>query len=85
MLITFDQGSRVHKSQRIDDYGESYSIGDVIGCYISLDDNPQNNKIIFFKNGIEQGIAFFGEEIPPGVYFPAVSLYMKVGFYLSSS
>lgn len=71
-------GSRVHRSQRIDDYGEPFGVGDVIGCCISLDDNPQLNKMIFFKNGVEQGIAFFGDEITPGVYFPAISVYMKV-------
>ena len=72
-------GSRVHDSQRQDDYGESYSTGDVIGCYLSLDsDNSTMNKMVFFKNGMDQGVAYSGKEIPPGVYFPAVSLYMKV-------
>ena len=31
----------------------------------------------FFHNGIDQGIAYAGQEIPSGVYFPAVSLYME--------
>jgi hypothetical protein len=74
-------GSKVHDSVRNDEYGESYSAGDVIGCLIILDDNNLNsNQMRFYKNGIDQGIAFSGKEIPSGVYFPAVSLYMKV-FY----
>ena len=31
----------------------------------------------FFLNGIDQGVAYKGKEIPLGVYFPAVSVYMK--------
>jgi hypothetical protein len=50
----------------------------VIGCYINLDENPQNNRIAFYKNGVYQGIAYSGEEVVSGVYFPAISIYMKV-------
>lgn len=32
------------------------------------------NHIRFFKNGRDQGIAF--TDIPPGIYFPSLSLYM---------
>jgi len=32
-----------------------------------------NSKIIFFKNGVSQGVAF--EDIYKGCYFPAISLY----------
>lgn len=71
-------GSRVHNSQRVDGYGESFGVGDVIGCWIYLDENPAQNKMGFYKNGVFQGIAYSGEEVPTGVYFPAVSLYMKV-------
>lgn len=81
-------GSRVHQSQRIDDYGEPYGPGDIIGCYINLDDNNELNKIIFYKNGVDQGVAYSGEEIPPGVYFPAISVYMRVRnlcFFLTRS
>jgi len=67
----------VHKSERIDDYGEPFTVGDVIGCLITLDENPIFNKISFFKNGKDQGIAYSGEEVPPGIYFPALSLYMQ--------
>eukprot|EP01038_Epipyxis_sp_PR26KG_P012200 gene12200-16343_t len=71
-------GSKVHDSLRIDNYGDSFGVGDIIGCYISLDDvNIITNKIIFFKNGISQGIAYSGNEIPPGLYIPSISLYMK--------
>jgi hypothetical protein len=78
----FVTGSRVNKSQRIDDYGEPYTSGDVIGCFVSLDENSQNNKIVFYKNGINQGIAYSGEEVISGVYFPAISIYMKVNWNL---
>ena len=76
-------GSKVHKSLRVDNYGESFGVGDIIGCYIHLGDEQSatSNRISFFKNGIDQGIAFCGNEIPSGVYFPAVSLYMKVCMY----
>ena len=53
-------------------------MGDIIGCFVNLDDfNPQNNAIRFFKNGQDQGIAYEGKEVPPGIYFPAISMYMK--------
>ena len=70
----------MHKSVRVDNYGESFGVGDIIGCFIHLGDeqNTNSNRISFFKNGVDQGVAFSGSEIPSGVYFPAVSLYMKV-------
>jgi hypothetical protein len=71
-------GSRVHKSERYDDYGASFGPGDVIGCFISLDESGLQNKMIFFKNGVSQGEAYSGKDIPPAVYFPAVSLFNKV-------
>lgn len=74
-------GSKIHDSVRYDNYGESYSIGDIIGCYIKLDDyDPSQNHIRFFKNGQDQGVAYQNKEVSSGLYFPAVSLYMKVIF-----
>lgn len=72
-------GAKVHRSVRVDNYGDPYGEGDIIGCFIKLDDaNPDNNLIRFFKNGVDQGVAFKGkDDIPCGVYFPAISLYMK--------
>lgn len=76
-------GSKVHCSNRDDNYGSSFGPGDIIGCYLFLDDqNPLTNQMRFFKNGKDQGIAYSGKELPPGVYFPAVSVYMKVSFFL---
>lgn len=63
---------------RIDNFGEGFAAGDVIGCYIYLDDNSLNNKIVFFKNGVSQGVAYQGLEVKPGIYFPAISIYMEV-------
>ena len=69
------RGSKIHDSVREDDYGEPYSYGDIIGCCISLNDqDPSENYISFYKNGVDQKKAY--ESIPPGVYFPAVSIYM---------
>ena len=50
----------------------------MIGCYIRLDDfDPmRNNEMRFYKNGRCQGVAFTGFAM--GLYFPAVSVYMKV-------
>lgn len=72
-------GSKVHNSCRTDFYGDPFGVGDIIGSYIKLDStNSENNEIRFFKNGIDQGIAFKGAEIASGVYTPAISLFMKV-------
>ena len=72
-------GSKVHNRVRDDKYGSAYGPGDIIGCFLHLDDqDPENNQMRFFKNGVDQGIAFQGREIENGVYFPAVSLYKQV-------
>ena len=75
-------GSKVHKSLRIDHYGEPYGPGDVVGCHIALFEDPALNKMSFYKNGADQGVAYSGVDIPSGIYFPAVSLYMKVSTVL---
>ena len=71
-------GSKSHKSQRVDHYGEPYQPGDVIGCHIALFEDSSLNNMSFYRNGVDQGVAYRGAEIPAGIYFPAVSLYMKV-------
>lgn len=70
----------MHKSVRIDNYGEPYGPGDVVGCHIALFEDPSLNRMSFYRNGVDQGVAYSGADIPPGIYFPAVSLYMKVCF-----
>jgi hypothetical protein len=41
-----------------------------------LDDTvSENNQIRFFKNGVDQGVAFKGADVPKGIYYPAISLY----------
>lgn len=80
LQIMISIGSKVHNSLRVDTYGEEFGVGDIIGCFIHLSDeqNLTSNSISFFKNGVDQGVAYSGSEIPGGIYFPAVSLYMKV-------
>lgn len=70
----------MNSSQRVDHYAQPYGVGDIIGCfiYLSEDMSGNNNKISFYKNGIDQGEAYTGKDVPNGVYFPAVSVYMKV-------
>ena len=70
-------GSKCSAGVRDDVYGSSFGPGDVIGCYISLDtDEPAENVMKFFKNGVDQGVAYRGLEIDEkGVFFPAVSLF----------
>ena len=78
-------GSKVHSSNRDDNYGSAFGTGDIIGCYLFLDDqNPLTNQMRFFKNGKDQGIAYNGKELPSGVYFPALSLYMEVSTCVST-
>jgi hypothetical protein len=80
-------GSIVHDSMRRDNYGEQFGPGDVIGMYIHLDRaealegalakpeaGPEGNIIKFFKNGVDQGIAF--KNVLPSEFRPAISVYM---------
>ena len=54
-------------------YGEPYSTGDVITCYIDLDSNPK--AIFFAKNGKYLDVAFrLGPEADGKVFFPHVSV-----------
>ena len=79
-------GSKVHSSNREDDYGKPFGSGDIVGCYLFLDDHdPITNQMRFFRNGKDQGIAYSGKDLPSGVYFPAISLYMQVSTTTSSS
>jgi hypothetical protein len=70
-------GSKVHDSDR-QSYGEPYGPGDVVGCSLTMSDDPSRTRLCFYKNGVSQGVAYSGAEVPLGVYFPAVSLYVDV-------
>ncbi|XP_021736630.1 E3 ubiquitin-protein ligase RKP-like [Chenopodium quinoa] len=66
-------GKRVKKWNEEDEgYGQPWVVGDVIGCCIDLDED----RILFYRNGISLGVAFSGiRKMNPGLgYFPAVSL-----------
>lgn len=82
-------GSILHQSQRDDSWndGEGFTVGDVVGCAIGLDQGePKYNHIRFFKNGsglgpivLRKGKRTGGEAfsgIESGTYYPAVSSYM---------
>jgi hypothetical protein len=56
-------------------YGASYTVGDVIGVALDLD----NRTIAFYKNGVSQGVAV--SSLPSGTIYPALSC----GSYSSST
>lgn len=66
-------GRRVSKwNKEAETYGQSWVVGDIIGCCIDLD----RDEILFFRNGNSLGVAFHGiRKMGPGFgYYPAVSL-----------
>lgn len=78
-------GSRIHNSRRHDHWGgEEFGPGDIIGLCMTMGETGGNMRA--FKNGdamghfvISKGKRDGGacfEDISPGVYYPAVSVYM---------
>ncbi|KAG1334510.1 E3 ubiquitin-protein ligase RKP [Cocos nucifera] len=66
-------GKRVSKwNKEPKSYGQSWVVGDVIGCCIDLD----ADMISFYRNGESLGVAFDGvRKMEPGLgYYPAISL-----------
>lgn len=66
-------GKRVIKwNLNAEPYGQSWVIGDVIGCCIDL----EADEISYFRNGVSLGVAFNGiRKMVPGLgYYPAISL-----------
>lgn len=66
-------GRRVSKwNKEAETYGQSWVVGDVIGCCIDLD----RDEILFFRNGNALGVAFHGiRKMGPNLgYYPAISL-----------
>lgn len=66
-------GKRVSKwNKEAEAYGQSWVVGDVIGCCIDLD----HDEISFYRNGVSLGVAFNGiRKMVPGLgYYPAISL-----------
>ncbi|KAJ7956899.1 E3 ubiquitin-protein ligase RKP [Quillaja saponaria] len=66
-------GRRVSKwNKDAETYGQSWVVGDVIGCCIDLD----CDEILFYRNGVSLGVAFHGiRKMRPGFgYYPAISL-----------
>jgi Set1/Ash2 histone methyltransferase complex subunit ASH2 len=78
-------GSRIHNSKRHDHWGgEPFGPGDVVGLCMTMGETGGNMRA--FKNGdamghfiITKGKREGGEcfeDIPEGVYYPAISVYM---------
>ncbi|KAF5749930.1 E3 ubiquitin-protein ligase RKP [Tripterygium wilfordii] len=66
-------GKRVMKwNKQAEQYGQSWVVGDVIGCCIDLD----HDEISFYRNGASLGLAFDGiRKMGPGFgYYPAISI-----------
>lgn len=66
-------GRRVNKwNKDAETYGQSWVVGDVIGCCIDL----ECDEISFYRNGVSLGVAFHGiRKMGPGLgYYPAISL-----------
>ncbi|PWA96579.1 B30.2/SPRY domain-containing protein [Artemisia annua] len=66
-------GERVLKwNLNAEPYGESWVVGDVIGCCIDL----ERDEISYYRNGVSLGVAFNGiRKMVPGLgYYPAISL-----------
>ena len=58
-------------NRQFDDYGEAFGKGDVIGCYLDLD----NMEIAYTKNGVDLGLAFeINRNFRNKPFFPAVVL-----------
>ncbi len=66
-------GSVVHNSRVMHCGLAPWTTGDVIGCLLWQPDPETPGQILFFKNGLPQGVAF--ANVPTAVYFPAVSLH----------
>ncbi|XP_058084516.1 E3 ubiquitin-protein ligase RKP [Magnolia sinica] len=66
-------GKRVKKwNKDAEKYGQSWVVGDVIGCCIDLD----CGEILYYRNGVSLGVAFDKvRKMGPGLgYYPAISL-----------
>lgn len=66
-------GKRVIKwNLNAEPYGQSWVVGDVIGCCIDF----ENDEISYYRNGVSLGVAFNGiRKMVPGLgYYPAISL-----------
>ena len=67
-------GSKITKGVKTA-YGDPYSSGDVIGMCVKCHKQGSWYEIQFFKNGVDQGVAFVITEATKDEYFPIVSLY----------
>ena len=83
-------GTKVTQSFRYS-YGEPYKPGDTLGLMIHVaEGDPTDGSfrlvtMVFYKNGVDQGVAFdFEHENIQGKFFPAASLYGDAAVTLNS-
>ncbi len=72
----YEQGGPIFTSGSGTTFGNTYTVGDIIGCAVDLD----NNKIYFHKNGTYQASGnpssgTYGYTINAGTYYLGASLY----------
>jgi hypothetical protein len=72
----YEQGGSIFTSGSGTTFGNTYTVGDIIGCAVDLD----NNKIYFHKNGTYQASGnpssgTYGYTINAGTYYLGASLY----------
>ncbi|KAJ6366076.1 hypothetical protein OIU77_002616 [Salix suchowensis] len=66
-------GKRVRKwNNDVEPYGQPWVVGDVIGCCT----NPNDDEILFYRNGVSLRVAFHGicKMGPGSEYYPTISL-----------
>lgn len=70
-------GKKSHAKQ-FDNYGESFGMHDVIGCFLDLD----SLQVKFSKNGRDLGVAFtIPAALRQSAFFPAVVLKVSLLYY----
>ncbi|XP_015759797.1 PREDICTED: heterogeneous nuclear ribonucleoprotein U-like protein 1, partial [Acropora digitifera] len=71
MSYGYDSSGKKALDAEFTEYGQSFGVDDVIGCYLDLESDPKT--VSFTKNGEDMGLAFeFTEELSNQALFPHV-------------
>lgn len=71
MSYGYDSSGKKACDAEFTEYGQSFGVDDVIGCYLDLESDPKT--VSFTKNGEDMGVAFeFTEELSNQALFPHV-------------